>query len=95
MADLPSQRLDKWLWVARFAKTREIGAAMAEKGKVRLNGVKTDRAHKPVRLGDVLTIPFGPGISVVRVIGFSEKRVGAKLVATLCERVEDTLPDSD
>jgi len=89
LTDTPSQRLDKWLWVARFAKTREVGAHLAEKGKVRVNGVKTDRAHKPVRVGDVLTIPFGAGVSVVRVIGFSDKRVGAKLVPTLCEPVDD------
>ena len=48
------QRLDKWLWFARFAKTRTLAAKMVTSGYVRLNGQRTDNAAKAVAVGDVV-----------------------------------------
>ena len=55
MAEAPeSLRLDKFLWFARIVKTRGQAQAMAEDGRLRLNGRVVDKAHAPVRAGDVL-----------------------------------------
>ena len=50
-----SLRLDKFLWFARIAKTRALAQALAEQGRIRLAGRVVDRAHAPVRIGDVLS----------------------------------------
>ena len=55
MADAPGAcRLDKFLWFARIVKTRALAQAMAEGGRLRLDGRVVDKAHAPVRVGDVL-----------------------------------------
>jgi len=70
----PSLRLDKWLWHARFVKTRVLGAECAERGRVRLNGQPALKAHQPIRIGDVLTLGFLPQVKVVRVQGLGTRR---------------------
>ncbi len=67
-------RLDKWLWQARFMKSRSLAAALVSEGRVRVNG---ERAVKPARTiapGDVLTFPQGGRIRVVRVLATGERR---------------------
>ncbi len=68
------QRLDKWLWCARFASTRTACAGMAESGLVRVNRQATDKPHARIRVGDVLTLPLHSGVIVVEVLGLSERR---------------------
>jgi len=72
------QRLDKWLWCARVAKTRADCAKLVAKGRVRLNRQPTDKPHARLRLGDVLTLALGSAdrgtIRVWRVAGFSDRR---------------------
>jgi ribosome-associated heat shock protein Hsp15 len=70
----PSLRLDKWLWHARFVKTRGLGADYAERGRVRLNGQPALKAHQAIRIGDVLTLGFLPRVKVVQVLGLGERR---------------------
>ena len=53
MAD--SLRLDKFLWFARIVKTRALAQTLAEQGRIRIGGRVVDRAHAPVRVGDVLS----------------------------------------
>jgi ribosome-associated heat shock protein Hsp15 len=68
------QRLDKWLWFARFAKTRTLAAKLVTSGFVRLNGQRTDSAAKAVAVGDVITIALARTTLVVRVEALGERR---------------------
>jgi len=62
------QRLDKWLWCARVAKTRAECARMVERGQLRLNRQPVEKAHARLRVGDVITLALGgPERGVVRV----------------------------
>jgi len=83
------QRLDKWLWCARFASQRERCAAMAASGLVRINRVATDKPHARVRPGDVLTVPLAGGVRVVRVLSLSERRGPPGAARTLYEELPD------
>jgi ribosome-associated heat shock protein Hsp15 len=67
-------RLDKWLWHARFCRTRTIAAGLAAAGKVRIAGSAVFKAHHAVRPGDVLTFPLGPHIRTVKVLALGERR---------------------
>ncbi|WP_298727520.1 RNA-binding S4 domain-containing protein [uncultured Ferrovibrio sp.] len=60
-------RLDKWLWMARFCKSRAIAQSFAEKGRIRINGRVIDKTHAQVRIGDVLTLPLPGGVRVVQI----------------------------
>jgi ribosome-associated heat shock protein Hsp15 len=68
------QRLDKWLWFARFAKTRTLAAKLAASGFVRVNGQRADSAAKAVAVGDVLTVALGRTTAVVRVEDLGVRR---------------------
>ena len=60
----PSLRIDKWLWHARFCKTRALAQARAESGLIRLNGQRVEKPSAAVRVGDTVTVPTaarGPG----------------------------------
>jgi ribosome-associated heat shock protein Hsp15 len=84
------QRLDKWLWFARFAKTRSAAARMIEDGFVRVNGQRADGSAKPVAPGDVLTIAAPHRTAVVRVEAIGDRRgpyeEARRLYADLGER---------
>lgn len=69
-----SQRIDKWLWFARVAKTRTLAAALVSGGKVRLNRVKTDKPSQMVKAGDVVTVATGPRVRVLRVVAAGARR---------------------
>lgn len=73
-AAAPALRLDKWLWHARFFKSRSLAAAYCAEGRLRLNRRHIDRASAPVRVGDVLTFPLGNAIRVVRVLALGTRR---------------------
>ena len=77
-------RLDKWLWAARFYKTRSLAAEAVEKGKVEVNGERAKRA-KLLQAGDSLMIRLGPYQHIVTVRGVSEKRGPASVAAKLYE----------
>jgi len=68
------QRLDKWLWFARFVRTRVLAQALVEAGRVRINRERTTSSSRLVRAGDVLTIALPGGVRVVEVTGFAERR---------------------
>jgi ribosome-associated heat shock protein Hsp15 len=74
MADLGSQRLDKWLVVARFARTRSLAQALVEQGHVRLDGKRVTDGARKLRAGDVLTLALPHATTVVRVKAGAEKR---------------------
>ena len=77
-------RLDKWLWAARFYKTRSLAADAVETGKVEVNGERAKRA-KLLQAGDSLRIRLGPYQHIVTVRAISEKRGPASFAATLYE----------
>lgn len=80
-------RLDKWLWQARFFKTRSLAAAVANKGKVRINRMLVTKPHYKVRPGDVLTFAQGHDIRVIRIIALGERRGPAPEARTLYEDI--------
>lgn len=72
MAD--TLRLDKFLWFARIVKTRDQAQALAESGHLRLSGRVIDRAHCPVRVGDVLSFAVHGRVRVLKVEGLPARR---------------------
>jgi ribosome-associated heat shock protein Hsp15 len=82
-------RLDKWLWCARFFKTRSIAAEACEKGHIRINGFRVEKPGREVRPGDVLTIPQGREVVVVRVLSGAKRRGPSTEARTLYEAVEE------
>ena len=72
MAD--SLRLDKFLWFARIVKTRPAAQALAEEGRIRIDGRAIDRAHAPVRIGDVLSFAHRGEVRVLRVEALPARR---------------------
>ena len=69
-----SQRLDKWLWCARFFKSRALAARFCDDGRLRVSGQVTRKAHYAVRPGDVLTFPLGPYIRVIKILELAVRR---------------------
>jgi ribosome-associated heat shock protein Hsp15 len=69
-----SIRLDKWLWQARFCKSRTLAAALVAEGRVRVNSERVTRPARAIGPGDVLTFPQGGAIRVVRVLAAGERR---------------------
>ena len=82
-------RLDKWLWQARFFKTRALAAELAERRKIRINRLVITKPHYRVRPGDVLTFPQGRTVRVVRVLALGTRRGPASEAQTLYEEVAD------
>lgn len=81
-------RIDKLLWFLRFAKTRSIAQAMAEKGHIRLNGRRIDRSHRTIAPGDVLTLPLAHGVRVIEITALPARR-GPASEAQGCYRMLD------
>jgi ribosome-associated heat shock protein Hsp15 len=86
------QRLDKWLWCARFLKARSDCVRLIEEGLIRINRQPTEKAHARLRPGDVLTLPFGahrgmPGVRVIRVLSLAARRGPAPEARTLYEDI--------
>jgi ribosome-associated heat shock protein Hsp15 len=87
-------RLDKWLWHARFAKTRVLAARLCESGRVRLGGELVSKPHRLVRVGDVLTFPAGGHIRTVRVAVLGMRRGPAAEAQRLYEDLAPPSADS-
>lgn len=81
-------RIDKWLWQARFFKSRSLSASQIDEGRVRLNGTPVARTAHAVRPGDVLTFPQGGQIRVIRVLALGERRGPAPEAQGLYEDLE-------
>lgn len=84
-----AMRLDKWLWAARFYKTRTLAAEAVAGGKVKLNGERVKPA-KAVRVNDAVRIARGPYEYAVRVLALSARRGSAKEAALLYEESESS-----
>ena len=87
---LESARIDRWLWAARFYKTRSQAAAAIEGGKVRLADVRP-KTGAQVRIGDVVRIRKGPIERTVVVRGLGERRGTAAAAAALYEETAESI----
>ncbi len=89
MKDDTKLRLDKWLWAARFYKTRSLATEAVEGGKVKLNGQRTKPAHA-VKVGDQLDIVIGDYAWQLTVMALSDKRGSAPIAQTLYQEDADS-----
>ena len=78
-----SLRLDRWLWFARFFKSRSRAARLCAGRRIRVNGAVVAKPDHRVRIGDVLTFPQGREIRVVRVADIGSRRGPAEEARTL------------
>ena len=85
-------RIDKWLWAARFFKTRSQATAAVSGGKVEVNG-ETAKASKVVKVGDKIRLRLGPTEYRVTVTGIGERRGSASVAQTLYEESPDSIAD--
>jgi ribosome-associated heat shock protein Hsp15 len=80
-------RLDKWLWQARFFKTRSLAAGQVTGGHVRVNGSRAAKPAQQVGAGDVLTFAQGRQVRVVRIIAPGTRRGPASEAQALYEDI--------
>lgn len=69
-----SLRVDRWLWFARFYKSRTLAAEACASQRVRVNGAPVGKPGHAIRIGDVLTFPLGPHIRVIKVAALAARR---------------------
>jgi ribosome-associated heat shock protein Hsp15 len=68
------QRLDKWLWFARFARTRTLAGRLVSDGFVRVNGTRIETPSKALAVGDVVTVAAAHVTATVRVVDLGQRR---------------------
>ncbi|MGE5477450.1 MAG: RNA-binding S4 domain-containing protein [Bacteroidales bacterium] len=88
-----SLRIDKWLWFARFFKTRSLAASVVEAGEVRLNGAVVAKSSAQVRAGDDLVFPTGKRRRRVTVLAVGERRGPAPEAQALYREEQPPPPD--
>lgn len=86
-------RLDKWLWQARFFKSRSIAAELIEDGHVRVNGTRISRPGRDITQGDTLTFPQGNRIRVIRILALGLRRGPAAEAQALYLDLDPVLPE--
>lgn len=82
-------RIDKWLWAARFAKTRSAATELVLAGHVKVGGERVKPARE-VAAGDLVEVRLGPVRRVVVVTGIGDRRGPAKIAATLYEETRES-----
>ncbi len=87
-------RIDKWLWSARFFRTRSLAKKAIEGGKVHMGGQRV-KTSKEISVGDVITIRQGSATSIsekiVKVLGLSEQRGNATIAQALYQETEESI----
>ncbi len=81
-------RADKWLWYARFFKTRSLASKICNAGRLRISGELVAKAHHKVKPGDVLTFAQGRNVRVIKVISLATRRGPAPEAQALYEDLE-------
>lgn len=87
-----AQRLDRWLWYARFVKTRTLATKLCASGRIRVNGKRTAKPSQPVRAGDVLTFPLARHIRVIEVKAPGARRGPASEARLLYDDLDPPAP---
>ena len=82
-ANVTGQRLDKWLWHARFFKTRVLASKAISNGRFRLDGDLMSKPHRQAQCGQVLTFSQGTRVRVVRIKSLGSRRGPAQEAALL------------
>ena len=85
-----SVRVDKWLWAARFFKTRSLAAEAIDRGRVKLNGDRC-KASRTLHPGDLLDIDNGSSEWQVRVVGLSSQRGAAPIARLLYDETHESI----
>lgn len=83
-------RLDKWLWAARFFKTRSLATEAVNGGKVELNGLRP-KPSKDVKIGDQLRVRLGPFVHALTIRALSDRRGPASVAAQLYEESPESI----
>ncbi len=89
-----TQRLDKWLWFARFFKSRSLATRFCTDGRIRVNEVAVSKAHHGLRVGDVLTFAKGHDIRVIEVRDLGARRGPAPEARNLYDDLKPPEPRS-
>lgn len=87
-------RLDKWLWAARFFKTRSLATEAVNGGKVELNGLRP-KPSKDVRVGDQIRVRLGPFVHALTVRALSDRRGPAAAAALLFEESTESVAERE
>jgi ribosome-associated heat shock protein Hsp15 len=85
-------RLDKWLWYARFCKSRTLAAKLCASGRIHLDGAIVQKPHHQVRAGNVLTFPLGPHVRVIKILALGSRRGPAPEARLLYEDLQPPRP---
>ncbi|WOF75291.1 RNA-binding S4 domain-containing protein [Parvibaculaceae bacterium PLY_AMNH_Bact1] len=80
-----TQRLDRWLWFARFFKSRTLAASIVSAGKVRVNTERVGKPSHSVKTGDVLTFPAAKQVRVIKIVDLGTRRGPAPEAQALYE----------
>lgn len=86
---MTSTRIDKWLFHARFYRTRALAQQAASAGKVRLNGMRVEKPGHTLKPGDILTLGRGSEVLALRVLAVADRRGPASQARRLYEIVAD------
>ncbi len=87
-------RLDKWLWAARFYKTRSLCKVAINGGKVSYNGAK-GKASRTVEVGALVSLKLNWDEKIVKIINISDKRLGAPEAQTLYKETPESIEKRD
>ncbi len=87
-------RADKWLWYARFFKTRRLATKACNAGKLRVSGELVSKAHYQVKPGDVLTFSQSRHVRVIRVVSLATRRGPAPEAQALYEDLKPPSPEA-
>ena len=87
-------RADKWLWYARFFKTRSLASKACKAGHLRIDSSTVVKANSTVKVGDVLTFPQGRHIRVIKVLGLGVRRGPAPEAQELYEDLKPPEPSN-
>lgn len=91
----PTERIDKWLWFARFFKTRSLATKVVQGGHVRVNGTRVSKPASPVGPGDILTFVQVRDVRVVRVVDTGTRRGPAPEAQALYQDLTPEKPKPD
>lgn len=83
------QRLDKWLWFARFARTRPAAVRLVEDGHVRIESRRVENPAQGLKLGDVLTLALPHATVVVRLLALGVRRESYEHARQLYEPLDE------
>ncbi|MDP6572108.1 MAG: RNA-binding S4 domain-containing protein [Rhodospirillales bacterium] len=87
-----TRRLDKWLWFARFFKSRSLATRFCAAGRLRINNKPVSKPHYALKTGDVLTFPLGPHVRIIQVAALGQRRGPAPEARTLYEDLDPPPP---